>query len=317
MARKKRKNVLAFMLGVGLIGSGAGSCAQPASRAATVQTRQADSVVRTPEDEAKLKRAFDAAAAQKLASLPIGERVAELGKLFLGTPYVGGTLEAEAPREPLILNLRGLDCVTFYETALAGARAIKASESPTMEQFASELRRLRYRGGENTGYASRLHYSSDYFYDAERKNILHDVTEVVGGPIAVRDARTINFMSTHRSAYKQLQQDDAELEKIRQIEARMAERGGFPVIPKQHVEAVSSRIQSGDIIGIVTSIEGLDMSHTGIAVKEADGSVRFLHASSAKKQVVLSDGTLADYVNANGRAVGIVVHRPVEVAPSR
>ena len=42
----------------------------------------------------------------------------EIGKFFLGTPYVTGTLETEGA-EHLVVNLREYDCVTFVENVVA------------------------------------------------------------------------------------------------------------------------------------------------------------------------------------------------------
>ena len=42
----------------------------------------------------------------------------EIGKFFLGTPYVAGTLETKGA-EHLVVNLREYDCVTFVENVVA------------------------------------------------------------------------------------------------------------------------------------------------------------------------------------------------------
>src|SRR5207248_44708 len=107
--------------------------------------------------------------AKEFDGLPIGQRVAEVGKLFLGKPYIGGTLDVDSAQERLILNFEGFDCVTFYENALAMARVIRKYDNPTIQQYKDELTFLRYRGGKMQGYASRLHYSIDYFRDGVKK----------------------------------------------------------------------------------------------------------------------------------------------------
>ena len=57
-----------------------------------------------------------------LRALPIGERVAWFGQLLVGTPYKGHTLEIDDRIEAASCNLYGLDCWTFFESALAFAR---------------------------------------------------------------------------------------------------------------------------------------------------------------------------------------------------
>lgn len=314
MIRILRFRVNCLILASTLLLFGNSSCAQKNLETPQLPDASADQTaavagIDMSEDHLLLTTKIEAIKDKKLGDLSIGDRVTEIGKLFLGTPYVGGTLEVAAPDEPLVVNLRGLDCVTFYENALALARGACDPLSLSDSTYLRELEYMRYRGGRRDGYASRLHYSSDYFFDAAKKGITIDVTKQVAKDKAILDTRTINFMSTHRNSYKQLA-SDAEYAKVQQIEADMKARGGYYYIPKAYIAGVSSGIQTGDIIGVVTSIDGLDMSHTGIAVREQDGRVRFMHASSALKKVVISDGTLAEYLN--GKQIGIVVHRPLE-----
>ncbi len=204
--------------------------------------------------------------------------------------------------------------MTFYENAFAMARTIKVSNPPGFQSYRSYLAQLRYRGGDVDGFASRLHYSSDYFFDNVKKGTMLNVTQEVGGALAKRDSRRIDFMSTHPNAYKQLKANADQLEKIKMIEEDMHLRGGYFYIPKAAVAKIEKSIQNGDFIGITTSINGLDMSHTGIAVRGDDGVLRFMHASSALNKVVISEGSLSDYLATNGKQTGIVVMRPLDVA---
>ena len=50
-------------------------------------------------------------------------RVAYIGKEFLGTPYVSGTLEG-GDTETLTINLDEMDCTTYVETVMALAYTI-------------------------------------------------------------------------------------------------------------------------------------------------------------------------------------------------
>src|ERR1700760_4776482 len=67
-------------------------------------------------------------------SLPLGERTVTVGKALLGTPYVNYTLEIDDHTESPSVNLRGVDCWTYFEISLGFARmlALKTgSYSPT------------------------------------------------------------------------------------------------------------------------------------------------------------------------------------------
>jgi len=265
------------------------------------------------KDDSIFRAKIAAAKAQKLESLPIGERIVAAGKLFLGVPYVGGTLDIDSNQERLIINLQGLDCVTFYENALAFARILKKYPNPTLKNYQDELTFLRYRDGAMNGFHSRLHYSIDYFRNNEKKGVLKIVTLEVGGTSAVKETETIDFMSTHRSAYKQLAKDDSEFAAIKRMEQEVSKDGGYYYVPKEKIESIESKIQPGDILGITTAINGLDCSHTGIAVRGEDGRIHFMHASSLLKQVVISEEPLAEYLTHSSKQTGIVVNRPIEV----
>src|SRR5690606_19931565 len=89
----------------------------------------------------------------------LGDSLVNIGKTFLGTPYVEKTLEI-GPTETLVVNLRGLDCTTFVENVLAFGLLLKQG-GKDFEAFAGHLQALRYRNGKLDGYPSRLHYFSD------------------------------------------------------------------------------------------------------------------------------------------------------------
>src|SRR5437016_2290298 len=82
----------------------------------------------------KGKPRFDTLVAQlkpkaaQLRALPIGERLAWFGRVFVGTPYKSYTLEIDDHVEAASVNLTGLDCWTFFETALAFSRMIEEPE---------------------------------------------------------------------------------------------------------------------------------------------------------------------------------------------
>jgi hypothetical protein len=60
---------------------------------------------------------------------PMGQRVALFGQAMLGTKYVGWTLEIDDHIESPSVNFLGLDCWTFFETALGLARMIARSKA--------------------------------------------------------------------------------------------------------------------------------------------------------------------------------------------
>lgn len=257
------------------------------------------------EDEFVCREKFSLAVALSLQKRPIQEVIIQMGISFLGTDYVAFALEAPGP-ERLIVNLRGLDCVSFYENALVLARCIK-KDRMTFVDYRNELRFIRYRNGVLDGYPSRLHYTSDYFYDNERKGVWTNIAERLGG---VPFVKNIHYMTSHPGQYRQLREHPAHLEAMKRIEEEISSRKTF-FIPKGSIAAAESGIESGDIIGITTDIEGLDVSHTAIAVRQS-GALHLLHAPSVGRKVEISEATLSDYLAAGKRHTGIMIVRPKE-----
>jgi hypothetical protein len=77
------------------------------------------------EDWAIFESKVREAVGRGLDTVPIGTATAEIGRTFVGTAYVPRTLEVEGP-EGLVINFRGLDCVTFVENAFALARFVRS-----------------------------------------------------------------------------------------------------------------------------------------------------------------------------------------------
>ena len=239
--------------------------------------------------------------------LNMGELVGRVAREFLGTPYVGHTFEIFDDREVCVINLKGLDCATFYEAALGLARTIKTGRTSD-EEFQKQIRRIRYRDGKMDGYVSRLHYAIDYFHDNESKGILNIITEDIPGA-ALYD-KPISFMSENPDSYRQLKANPNLVPEIAKTEAAISKRRTF-YIPKEKIADIESLLKTGDIIGLTTPVKGLDVSHTGLCYRDEMGVLRFMHASSVKMEVVL-DERLSDYL-ARSKNTGIVVARPLEL----
>jgi hypothetical protein len=233
-----------------------------------------------------------------------GDTLATIGKSFLGTPYVAKTLEI-GEKESLVINLQGLDCTTYVENVLAlGILLSKGAKS--LDTFAAALLSIRYRDGELKGYPSRLHYFSEWIANNDKKGLVCDVTADLGGKPITKD---INFMSTHRDLYPFLADDDNYL-RIKASERYLNNRP-VNVLAKDKIEASEHLIQTGDVIALATSIEGLDVTHTGFAIRLDSGRIHLLHASSSNEEVEISRLPLADYLKEIRHNTGIMVARPL------
>ena len=220
---------------------------------------------------------------------PMSELVIKVAKHFLGTPYVAGTLEIEPER--LTVNTRETDCILFVEMCLAMSLTAKDPE-PTFEKYVDNLRQLRYRDGVVDGYASRIHYTSEWIIQGTTRGIFNEVSRECGG--SPLDQKFF-FMSTHPASYKQLKDNPKNVEKIKAVEENL-NTWDYWYIPKADLPKCIRNIKTGDIIGFNSATPGLDIAHVGYAYWEGD-TLTFIHASYTDKKVVINKTPLVQYTN--------------------
>ncbi len=241
----------------------------------------------------------------KERAITMGDLVLKIGLDFLNTPYVGKTLD-KSKEEKLVINLHQLDCTTFAENCLALARTVK-SEKPSVDKFCTELESIRYRGGKLDGYASRLHYFSEWIADNENRRHVQSMAESMGGKVLPLN---LYLMSKNPKEYPQLINDPATTSQIQAIEEKVSAQKFF-YIPVAQFESIESQIKDGDIVTLTTSIPGVDVSHVGIFLKK-DGHIHLLHASSSAMKVTVSAEPFAQYLTKSKKTTGIMIARPVE-----
>ena len=121
-------------------------------------------------------------------------------------------------------------------------------------------------------------------------------------------------MSAHRNRYDGLR-DELTLVRMREHEARLSAQN-MPFLPAAAAKDAGAELQTGDIVAIVGTLPGILVNHVGFVVREADGRLRLLHASSLAGRVGLTRGTLEDYLAARPERIGIVTARPLPPAES-
>ncbi|CCH52761.1 protein of unknown function DUF1460 [Fibrisoma limi BUZ 3] len=236
------------------------------------------------------------------------ETAVSIGKQFLGTPYVPNTLDINAT-EQLVVNLKAFDCTTYLETVLALSLAWhdltdKQNQAQLNVLFRNYLTKLRYRNGAINGYASRLHYFSDWLRDNERKGLLKDVSGELPGCLSV--AKPVSYMTTATYRYPHLS-DPAIFKQMADTEAAISQQS-FYFIPKKNLKQAEAHLREGDIIMLTAARPGLDMKHVGLAVRQGN-RIHLLHASSEQGEVVITRYPLTDYVQWHKRLSGIRVAR--------
>ena len=281
-----------------------------AAAASTLPSKLFGAFLQDLTDEQICKLKFDFAVSQSLAAKPINEVMVEIGKTFIGTDYLGNSLE-DNTEEKLVINLRALDCVTFYENCVTLARCVKMNKT-TFNDYMAQLQFLRYRDGKIDGYTSRLHYTTDYWFNGEKKGIMKVVTKDIFGEKNVAEIpKPINFMTTHRISYKHLAGNDANFKIIKEQEDVINARTDY-FMPKGNLHMFADKVNNGDLIGITTNISGMDIAHTGVAIK-VNGKLHFMHAPIAGKKVQITEQPLHDYLAKNSKQTGIIVARVNEV----
>lgn len=240
---------------------------------------------------------------EKISNIPdVNSRVVAVTREFTGTPYVGGTLNIPG-REQLYVNTSGMDCTTFVETVMALASAA-GKEGAGIDDFLRMLKSIRYRGGEISGYPSRLHYISEWSLDNTLRGNFKEITPE--SPLSQPREKTIDFMTKNRQLYPPMK-DDSVYEAIKENEKALKYLH-FSIIPTADVDkAVADFLKSGDIVAIVTDRPGLDVSHVGI-VEVRQGIPYLIHASSKYNKVINDSTPLKSYLSRQ-RSPGIRVFR--------
>ncbi len=248
-------------------------------------------------------------------ALPIGDRTARVGAALVGTPYRGFTLEIDDRVEAPSANLEGVDCWTFFEISLGFARMLRAKDAPYAPTDLLRMIELdRYRHGQCTGeYLSRIHFLEELFQDNERRGLLTNITSRLPGAERM-EHRDIHEMTTMWKHYRYLRNNPSLLPEMARVQERVSD---LPVyhVPKSRVAAVEPYLRNGDIIAVTSRDTAGYTSHVGLAYRDGTGTLRFMHASSNYRRVVV-DERLSAYLADKSDDAGIIVARPEDV-PSR
>ncbi|MCC8114072.1 MAG: DUF1460 domain-containing protein [Bacteroidales bacterium] len=232
-----------------------------------------------------------------------GEIALAVAEEFMDKPYVAKTLEGEP--EMLTVNLDELDCTTFVEMVIAMTLTLDERRN-SWRDYVYNLERVRYRNGTLNGYPSRLHYNSDWAADNIHRGNFTDATPTF--PKYTYMTRTLDFMSENADKYTALA-DSANLAGIKNVE-RGYRSHRFPYIKTVDVanKDVRSEFRNGDIVGFVSNIKNLDVSHLGI-IKMVNGEPYVIHASSSAGKVVITDKPLVEFLKKNRQFLGVRVYR--------
>jgi hypothetical protein len=248
--------------------------------------------------------------------LPIGERTIRAAREFVGTPYVNYTLEVDDRIESPVVNLKAMDCWTYYENALGFARMLRYKPGPYKPTDLLHMVEIeRYRNGVcNGNYLSRMHHLEEVFADNQRRGYATNITPRLPG--AVRLRREIREMTVQWKSYRYLRSNPSLVAPMGKIEAQVSR---LPVyhIPKSKVRAAENYLQNGDICAITGHGRFGYTSHVGLIIRLKNRAY-FSHATSDrdKGRMVIIDRPITDYLNGASKHAGMVICRPNDVPPS-
>ena len=184
--------------------------------------------------------------------------------------------------EVFVINFEGVDCYTYIDYV----EAMRLSNS--FSSFKMNLRKVRYKSG-RIAFENRNHFFTDWReFNAD---FVKDITEEIGTQKAIIAQKMIN------------EKEDGTffLPGIHPVQQEITY-----VASNAIDESVFNKLETGDYIGIYSEVQGLDVSHVGIIIKDRD-DIYLRHASSLKEYRKVVDQDFKRYIVGKP---GIIVFRP-------
>ncbi len=233
---------------------------------------------------------------------PVGDLMVQTAVYLMDSPYAAKTLEICGKNERLVVNLRQFDCVTLVESCLALVNTLK-SRDQTFDNYCNKLRVIRYRNGEITDFSSRLNYFTEWISNNQAKAKVINLTSGLGGKVLPLN---LDFMSRNSELYPAMSNPDVKSE-IKISERNISQMMNF-YIPKN--TPVNSKIRNGDILCLTTNVQGLEISHVGIAFR-LGGVLYLINASSTGQKVEITPDPFDKYLAKLPNITGYMVARPL------
>ena len=210
-----------------------------------------------------------------------GELIEQVSQSFLGTPYQANTLIGSATEpEKLVVDFNGVDCFTLLDYVNA------LSQSANRTDFLDQLVKTRYKESQ-VSFVNRKHFFTDWFASQPRNAV--DITAHISPRAKV----------VHK--HLNLKADGGKF-----IPAIGVFERDITYIPAGDLDqAALNAIHSGDYIGVYSKLDGLDVSHVGIAIRKGD-ELYYRNASSLQRNRRVVDTPFMEYMQSKP---GIVVLR--------
>mgnify|MGYP003335641823 FL=1 len=162
---------------------------------------------------------------------------------------------------------------------------------------------LRY-GDRQVSFCNRFHYFTLWAQNAERSGWLHNLSPEFQG-VSIR-RRHLNYISQHSAAYAPMR-TARNRQCVSKQEAALVVNQSY--IPIDQLGPILPLLNNGDIFGLVTDVDGLDVTHVGFIEKTGPHTVNAIHAAP-HGGVVRSVG-LADWAARVPDVVGLALYEPI------
>lgn len=229
--------------------------------------------------EAKLDNIIREASLIKDAGLRIGF----ISGFFIGLEYKESTLIGNISNpEVFVINFSGADCFTFIDYI----EAMRLSDS--VESFLRNLKQVRYLNG-TVSFKNRKHFFTDWTEHAP--SYVDDLTAQIGGGEIKSVSKSLNLKEDGTPYLAGLESFQRTLN----------------YIPSEDINSsVLQKLKTGDYAGIYSPMEGLDVSHVGIIIRDGD-TLLLRHASSDRRFRKVVDQELQEYIPGTP---GLIILRP-------
>lgn len=208
------------------------------------------------------------------------DKIKFISSQFLNTPYKPIKLGFKTDEEFFVVQLEGVDCMTFVEYVESMAK------SKSFEEFVKNLRQFRYQNG-IVKYETRNHFFTDWI----DFNGYKDIGKEIGKDRAILIKKSLNY-SKKRGII------------LKDVPIRFR---AFYYIPSDNFDkSIKEKLKTGDIVGAYAYKENqdwLDVTHIGYIIKK-NNKLYFRNASSLKRYNKVVDIPLDNYLK---RVKGLVL----------
>lgn len=209
------------------------------------------------------------AQAKALQTKPLHDRLLEISKGFLDTPYIHSPLgegEGAAPDPDPTFRVDAVDCLTFVEETIALAVARKDGE---LEQV---LEAIRYETTKS--YAERNHLmEAQWIPNNIKKGFLRDVTSLYGGADAVAAEKLLTERTWSSKSSQELQ-----LPKDKQLKGAFK----FKLVPLERALEIAKKVPPGTLMMVVRDdlpLKATRITHLGFLHQSRKGRPQLRHAA--------------------------------------